>query len=159
VEGYILKNERLYWPNARPLSVRELGRFFPAESTDRVRVSPAEPALKPPRVQQIARWFGYGNVLEPEATAAITFRNVIVFVQPIDLRTLFHEMVHAEQYQQMGIRQFARKYVTGFLRTGMYEQVPMERHAYQLDERYAVNPALPFSVKDEVRRWIEEGRY
>lgn len=97
--------------------------------------------------------------MEPEATAAITFRNVIVFVQPMDLRTLFHEMVHAEQYRQMGVREFARKYVSGFLRIGAYESIPLEQHAYELDARFAASPGLPFSVNDEVKRWIEEGRY
>jgi hypothetical protein len=32
-------------------------------------------------------------------------------------------------------------------------------HAYELDEKYAANPALRFSVRDEVRRWIAEGRF
>jgi hypothetical protein len=161
-EAYIVKNARQYRQTGRALSSRELdaiGRYFPVELTRRVLLSPADPPLKPPTVQEVARWFGYGRLLEPEATAGITFNDVIVYVQPMSVQTLFHEFVHAEQYRQLGVALFARKYVSGFLRTGVYEQIPLERHAYELDSRFAENPGRAFSVQGEVRGWMEEGRY
>jgi len=34
----------------------------------------------------------------------------------------------------------AAKYVTGFLRSSSYEQIPLEINAYQLDAEYKRNP-------------------
>jgi hypothetical protein len=99
------------------------------------------------------------TLLTPEATAAITFNHVIAHFGSLSLRTLFHELVHVEQYKQLGVRNFAKLYVRGFLRTGAYRGIPLEVHAYELDGRYAANPALRFRVRDEVRRWIAERKY
>ena len=98
-------------------------------------------------------------LLQPELTAAITFNNVIVHAQPISMRVLFHELVHVEQYKQLKVAGFAQRYVRAFLRSGKYDEIPLERHAYELDARYAANPAVAFSVRDEVRRWIDEKKY
>jgi hypothetical protein len=114
---------------------------------------------EPPRIQALARALGSPPWLEPERMAAITFNQVIVSAEPMSLRVLFHELVHVEQYRQLKVNGFARLYVRGFLRTGAYEQIPLERHAYEMDEQYAANPARTFSVRDEVRRWIEEKKY
>jgi hypothetical protein len=159
---YIENNAAQYRRDARTLTVREqdaMAAFFPADLRSRVRIAaPAQP-LRPPGIQKIATAFGMETLLTPEATAAITFNQVIVHFGALSLRTLFHELVHVEQYKQLGVRGFARLYIRGFLRTGAYEHIPLEVNAYELDERYAANPALRFSVRDEVRRWIAEGRY
>lgn len=159
---YIEDNAAQYRRDAGTLTVRErdaMAAFFPADLLSRVRIAaPAQP-LRPPGIQKVATAFGMERLLTPEATVAITFSHVIVHFDALSLRTLFHELVHVEQYKQMGVRGFARSYVRGFLRTGVYERIPLEVHAYELDERYAANPALRFSVRDEVRRWIAEGKY
>lgn len=36
---------------------------------------------------------------------------------------LFHELVHVEQYRQLGIPRFAELYVCGFLNGGTYEAI------------------------------------
>jgi hypothetical protein len=41
---------------------------------------------------------------------------VVVSHQPFNHGLLFHELVHVEQYRQLGIQQFANLYVRGFLR-------------------------------------------
>jgi hypothetical protein len=148
--------------DARKLTVREydaMAGFFPADLLHRARIATPTQPLRPPRIQKVAQVFGMGTLLTPEATAAITFGHVIAHYESLSLRTLFHELVHVEQYKQLGIRGFARAYVRGFLRTGEYESIPLEVQAYELDGRYAANPALRFSVRDEVRRWIAEGKY
>lgn len=43
--------------------------------------------------------------------------------------------------------------------TGLWMVVPFEEQAYQLDARYTRNPSDIFSVEDEVRQWMQEGRY
>jgi len=72
---------------------------------------------------------------------------------------LFHELVHVEQYRQLGIPRFAELYVLGFLNGGDYDHIPLERNAYELGGRYESNPAQQFSVADEVARWLAEGRF
>jgi hypothetical protein len=158
---YIEQNARKYRPIARWLTAREheaLGKFFEADLLDRARVVNAQIPL-PPRIQKIAIFFGMDALLQPELTAAITFNNVIVHAEPMSMRTLFHELVHVEQYKQMKIAGFAKRYVRAFLRSGKYDQIPLERHAYELDARYAANPALAFTVREEVRRWIDARKY
>lgn len=54
---------------------------------------------------------------------------------------------------------FAELYVRGFLFGGSYEAIPLERNAYELAERYTGNRLRPFSVADEVARWIAEDRF
>jgi hypothetical protein len=159
---YIERNAVQHRRAARKLTVREhdaMAAFFPVDLLHRARIAtPAQP-LRPPRIQKLATIFGMETLLTPEATAAITFNHVIAHYNPLSFRTLFHELVHVEQYKQLGVRGFARLYVRGFLRTGAYERIPLELQAYELDGKYAANPALRFSVRDEVRRWIAEGKY
>ena len=66
-------------------------------------------------------------------------------------RVLFHELVHAVQYEKLGLAKFAAKYVKGFLSGGSYEEIPLEKQAYELEGRFAVNPAVTFSVEEDVR--------
>ena len=159
---YIDDNAAHYRPVARKLTIREfdaMSWFFPADTLHRARISAANMRLKPPKIQRIATRLGMDALVQPGAMAAITFNNVIVHYEPLGLRLLFHELVHVEQYKQMKLEGFAKHYVSGFLRSGKYESIPLEMHAFQLEERFATNPTLGFSVRDEVRRWIEEKRY
>ena len=79
--------------------------------------------------------------------------------EPFSNGLLFHELVHVEQYRQLGIPRFSELYVRGFLSGGSYEAIPLEVNAYTLGGRFEQNPANRFSVADEVGRWIAEGRF
>jgi hypothetical protein len=46
---------------------------------------------------------------------------------------LFHELVHVEQYRQLGIPRFSELCVRGFLNGGSYEAIPLEVSAYTLE--------------------------
>jgi len=89
---------------------------------------------------------------------AITFSDVVVSHVPFTDGLLFHELVHVEQYRQLGIPRFSDLYVRGFLKGGSYEAIPLEVNAYTLGGRFEQNPARQFSVADEVRSWLAEGR-
>ena len=91
--------------------------------------------------------------------AAITFHDVVVFHEPLSKGLLFHELVHVEQYRQLGIERFAELYVGGFLKEGRYESIPLEANAYWLEDRYRGAPNEQFSVSDAVREWIETDRF
>jgi hypothetical protein len=57
----------------------------------------------------------------------------------------------------MGTRDFASRYVKGFLQGGGYEEIPLEKNAYALEKRFSRNTEA-FSVADEIRSWMEEGK-
>jgi hypothetical protein len=91
--------------------------------------------------------------------AAITYVDTVVSRLPFTDRLLFHELVHAVQYQKLGLPTFAARYVTGFLTGGSYEAIPLEMNAYELDARFAAAPAISFSVATEVQAWIDAGKF
>jgi len=90
--------------------------------------------------------------------AAITFYDIVVSHDVFSNGLLFHELVHVEQYRQLGLSRFSELYVGGFLKGGSYEAIPLEVNAYTLEGRFEANPAQHFSVAEEVRRWVAEGR-
>ena len=90
---------------------------------------------------------------------AITFKDVVVSHEPFSNSLLFHELVHVEQYRQLGIVRFSELYVRGFLNGGSYEAIPLEINAYSLGARYQKSPDAYFSVEDEVRHWIRTNRF
>ena len=100
---------------------------------------------------------GVSFALDP--LQAVTFIDVIVSYKPLEPRVQFHELVHAVQYQKLGLKQFAYKYVKGLLGRGSYDRIPLEVNARNLDEAYTKNPAQPFSVDQDVQRWINENKF
>ncbi len=90
---------------------------------------------------------------------AITFMDVVVSYEELKPQIQFHELVHAVQYQKLGLKQFANKYFRGFLATGAYESIPLEKNAYALDKAYSQNPEMPFSVEQEVQNWINGNKF
>jgi hypothetical protein len=58
----------------------------------------------------------------------------------------------------LGLDEFARLYVTGFLNGGSYEKIPIEIHAYGLQGRVEANPSQAFSVEDDVAEKIAKGQ-
>ncbi|HXN48529.1 MAG TPA: hypothetical protein VN893_17905, partial [Bryobacteraceae bacterium] len=65
---------------------------------------------------------------------------------------------HVVQFLLLGITAFARLYTRGFLSTGSYAGIPLERSARDLESRFARDPA-PFDVASEVAAWLEADRY
>jgi hypothetical protein len=72
---------------------------------------------------------------------------------------LFHELVHVEQYHQLGIRRFSELYVRGFLASGGCDGIQLEVNAYALGREFEADPRQRFSVADEVATWVQEGRF
>jgi hypothetical protein len=92
--------------------------------------------------------------------AAVTFCDVVVSHQPFSDGLLCHELVHVEQYRQLGsITRFAELYVRGFLSGGGYNGIPLEINAYGLGGRFEMSPQTRFSVADEVGAWARNGRF
>ena len=58
--------------------------------------------------------------------------------------------MHAVQYKHLGLDGFAEQYVRGFLTAGSYEEIPLEKQAYELAGSFANDPDQVFSVEDDV---------
>lgn len=81
--------------------------------------------------------------------AAVIFCDVVVSHQPFTEGLLFHELVHTEQYRQLGIPRFAELNVRGFLSGGGYDGIPLEMNAYELGGRFERSPHMRFAVADD----------
>ena len=101
---------------------------------------------------------GFSDLPDFSQMAAITFSDVVVSHVPFTDGLLFHELVHVEQYRQLRIPRFSELYVRGFLSGGGYDGIPLEVNAYDLGRRFEGNPRQPFSVAEEVARWVREER-
>jgi hypothetical protein len=99
---------------------------------------------------------GFRNLPDFQAMAAITFSDIIVSRERFTPTLLFHELVHVEQYRQLGIDPFAALYVKGFLTGGGYEGIPLERNAYGLEGIFRNAPHRAFSVEHEVATWMRK---
>jgi hypothetical protein len=136
--------------------------FFPASTLEsaRVLVLTGERVSNPPFYGALAQ-MGFKPETLPDFSlmAAITFVDTVVSHEPLTDRLLFHELVHVVQYEKLGLAEFAAKYARGFLSGGSYEAIPLEVNAYELEARFAAEPAMPFSVEAEVRAWIDGGRF
>ncbi len=88
---------------------------------------------------------------------AITFDDVVVFHDALTPQLIFHELVHVVQYRLLGVDEFARLYVRGYLHGG-YDGTPLEVCAYELDGRFIMG-SVGFNVEAEVKAWVEGGRF
>jgi hypothetical protein len=162
VAGYILAQRGKYTPNALALSSQQrasLAAFFAPELLGHTRLLVLEgERVANPEFYPMLRELGFANLPDQFAMAAITFHDVIVSHEPFSPGLLFHELVHVEQYCQLGIPRFAQLYVRGFLNGGGYEAIPLERNAYALEDRFRTDPRRGFSVQKEVANWAADGR-
>lgn len=159
VADYIRSQRARYYPVTAPLSFSDIwSRFFSPGDLARVRVAllGRERVPNPPFYAELEklRFTGLPNFT---TMAAITFDDVAVFHDALTPQLIFHEMVHMVQYRLLGIDEFARLYVRGYLHAG-YEGTPLEICAYQLDGRFIMG-SVGFDVEAEVRSWIESGRF
>lgn len=163
VAQYITAQREAYLPTGIPLTAEQrlaLQGFLIQAVIDKARLV----VLQNSRVQNPnfypELWqLGFRNLPDFRSMAAITFGNVVVSHQPFTHGLLFHELVHVEQYRQLGIPQFSNLYVRGFLTGGGYDGIPLEMNAYALGTRFEANPQLRFSVSDEVAAWVRHGRF
>lgn len=91
--------------------------------------------------------------------AGITFQDVVVHVDPFTPALLFHELVHTVQHKHLGLDGFAEYYVRGFLSGGSYEEIPLEKQAYELEGRFIRNPSSAFSVEQDVEDRIRKKQF
>jgi hypothetical protein len=163
VEDYISSSRTKYAPQAVPLSDAQramMSPFFSSSVLEAARLCVLRGTRVPnPSMYSMAKMIGIRNLPDFADMAAITFVDVIVSHQDFSDALLFHELVHVTQYAQMGIKEFAGYYFNGFIQGGSYEEIPLEKMAHLLEQRFSENPGQIFSVADEVRQWREAGKF
>jgi hypothetical protein len=140
LDGDALDPEQVVWGR----------RYFPLRLLRGVRVVHAE-AIDWPDMR--------GLGIEPDQAIrppdAMTFIDTIVVkgtARP-RLGLLFHELVHVVQCEALGVDAFAREYLAGALGARfVYEDIPLEAQAIELQSRYERLPKAGFRVRSEVRR-------
>lgn len=159
---YISAQRARYKPQAEALTAAQqlaMAGFFNHHILNTRLVALTNERVSNPDFYAELQGLGFQNLPDQSSMAAITFVDVVVSHVALDSRILFHELVHAEQYRQLGIPHFSRLYVTGFLNSGGYYGIPLEKHAYELDARYNTNPQHIFSVEQSVRERIGRNGY
>jgi hypothetical protein len=160
---YIGSQQVRHAPRAVPLSREQKGAmagFFLPQLIDATRLLVLRgERVANPEFYPMLRNMGFHNLPDQSRMAAITFSDQVVSHVHFTDGLLFHELVHVEQYRQLGIPRFAELYVRGFVKGGSYEAIPLEVNAYALGGRYENNHAQHFSVADEVARRIAENSF
>lgn len=163
VAGHIEEQRDLYKIRATPLSSEQkalLLGFFRDSLLDATRtIVLTNERLSNPGFFSMARSLGISDLPDFSSVEAVTFEDVVVSHEPFSRGLLFHELVHVEQYRQLGVSKFAELYVRGFLFKGGYDGIPLERNAYELGDRFENAPSHVFSVEDSVTAWIRDGRF
>jgi hypothetical protein len=161
VEDYISSSRKKYAAKAVPLTDAQRAAmlpFFPVEILDGARICVLRGSRVPnPSMYSMAKMMGIRNLPDFAGMAAITFVDVIVSHEEVTDALLFHELVHAAQFVQLGLKDFSSRYVNGFIHGGSYEEIPLEKHARLLEQRFRDDPSRPFPVADAVREWSATG--
>jgi hypothetical protein len=162
VEDYILSSRKEYVGRAIPLDSAQratLEPFFLPEVLDRARFCMIGASrIEDPPFYTMVKMMGLRNLPDFSNMTAITFVDVVVSHEEFTDALLFHELVHVAQYAQLGTTEFASRYVNGFIKGGSYEEIPLEKNAYELEARFSKDKSSRFSVADEVKKWIEDGK-
>ena len=154
VQEWIEGQRAVHTPDARPLTESERGSFA-AHFTDAVlssaRVKLVERIENPPFLEGLlnqAAFLGFRVNFDFAGFAGITFVDCIL-IQQSEMRAglLFHELVHVEQYRQLGTPAFVRAYVQVMAEASfVYERIPLEANASELTARFTA--AEKFSVAE-----------
>jgi hypothetical protein len=162
VAEYITTQRQRFFPQAAPLAAAQkaaVASFFPPQALDAARILVLHGfRVENPQFYPMLAAMGFSNPPDLSQMAAMTFRDVVVSHVPLTDGLLFHELVHVEQFRQLGIRRLSEVYVRGFLSGCGYDGIPLEANAYALGSRFEGNPGQRFSVADEVARWAQEER-
>jgi hypothetical protein len=160
---YLQERRKEYRPQGLPLSPNQYTRmkvFFSPAMLAEVRVVELRGRhISSPPFYAEARALGLSNLPELAHMASLTFDDVVVFPGEVTDRRLFHALVHAAQFEILGLERYAELFLRGFLRVRSHVSVPIEMQAFSLEAKFAENPREAFSVDEIIRLWLKERRY
>ena len=161
--GHWIESQRAqHRVHADPLpdtTLAALSGFFEKATLDRARIRHVPSIENPPFYQEFEE-AGEAFPLDFTVWAAITFGDVILvngeqLPGPPSHSVVFHEMVHVVQYDELGIHEFARRYVTPFVQSRFnYMSIPLESVAFDLQGRFEERSGNSFSAEEEIRSRI-----
>ncbi len=159
VAQYIHAQRDKYYGEGKRLAFGDTwSRYFQAVDLKRVRIlEPGRERVGNPPFYADLEQLGFVDLPNFTSMGAITFDDVVVFHEALNPQLVFHELVHVTQYRLLGIEEFARLYVRGYLHGG-YDGTPLEMCAYQLDGRFIMG-GPGFDVEAEVKAWIDGKRF
>jgi hypothetical protein len=162
LSSWLRQQRERYFASAAPLPEQPktvMGRYFSQSLLDRVWVVELEGRRLPnPPFYEEAKTF-LANLPDLTHMASLTFLDVVVFNEKLAERPLFHALVHAVQMQVLGVERYAELFVRGFVNTKLHFTVPLEAHAFSLESKFVGPGHESFSVEDQVRLWLQQGRY
>ncbi|MFZ0770173.1 MAG: hypothetical protein WCA49_05635 [Candidatus Sulfotelmatobacter sp.] len=163
VSSYLQEQREHFFPSAAPLANHQkavMWPYFSAALLDGVRIVELAGARLPnPPFYAEAVDLGFLNLPQVAHLASMTFLDVVVFNEKVTERSLFHALVHAVQFQVLGLERYTELFVRSFVNAKFHFSVPLEAHAFSLESRFVSQPADRFSVEDQVRLWVRNGRY
>src|SRR5271170_4132867 len=163
ISSYLREQRDRYFPAGIPLSAKRkamMEPFFSPPFLSQIRiVELVGERIPDPPFYSKAKNLGFVNLPSFQQMASLTFLDVVVFNERIADQALFDGLVHAVQFYILGPQRYADLFVRGFLRTNAHFAVPLEAHAFAMASKFARNSGASFSVEEQVRLWIKEGRY
>jgi hypothetical protein len=163
VASYLREQRERFLPSAAPLAQHQkalMWPYFSGETLERVRMAELEDSRIPnPPFYDKIRSLGFVNLPEVTHMPGLTLIDVLVFHEEPTVRSLFHALVHAVQFELLGLERYCQMFVRSFAKTKLYFSVPLEAHAFSLESKFLGSPALRFSVEEQVGLWIKQDRY
>jgi hypothetical protein len=163
VSSFLLEQRERHLPVATPLSAEHralMSPYFSAELLDRVKIVELNGArIANPSFYAEAKAEGFVNLPDIAHMSSLTFVDVVVFNEQLVERSLFHALVHAVQFQVLGLGRYTELFVRSFVNARFHFLVPVEAHAFFLESKFARPSAEKFSVEDQVRLWARQNRY
>jgi len=163
VASFLRQQREHYLQAAVSLGSRQkaiLGPYFSAPLLERVRIVELQgKRLANPPFYEEYRALGFINLPDLAHMHALTFLDVVVFNEKVAERTLFHGLVHAVQFEVLGLERYAELFVRSFVNAKLHFSVPLEAHAFALESKFAGMPVHRFSVEEKVRLWVRQERY
>ena len=156
-EEWVVEQRALHHPVARPLGLQllsDLQAFFGEDVLDAARFASVGLLPNPGFYRELLA-MGQSIPLDFSLMHGITFVDTVLlserFRSSWSPALYFHELVHVVQYQILGAAGFMKRYVRGWAENGFrYEAIPLEKDAYELQERYQTRPKTLFSVRQIV---------
>ena len=163
VSPWLRAQRDLYLPTATPLSGEHrqlMSPYFTADLLNNVRYVELHGARLPnPPFYAEAKAQGFVNLPDIAHMNSVTFLDVAVFNEQLTERALFHSLVHAVQFQVLGVERYTELFVRNFVTSRFHFLVPVEAHAFFLESKFARPAAEKFSVEDQVLLWAKQNRY
>jgi hypothetical protein len=162
VSVYLREQREHYFPLGKPLTDQQrnrMERFFQPGLLARVRiVELAGRRLPNPPFYSQAKALGFANLPEITHMSSVTFLDVIVFNEKVTERALFDGLVHAIQFELLGLEKYTEMFVRGFRDKNSHFNVTLEAHVIAMESSFA-SGHVGFSVEEQVWLWINQGRY